>query len=247
MDHLRLHRQRHAAARRRRLHAARREREHLVVELAHRLLGLRVALQQYPVRVGERERALARARRRGHHARHVGAEWLEEDADRLRVLRALGALAVVILEAAGLLHVVRAARESVASLVGAALGVVAVLATAVPSARLVAASNRESNTSRGEAIFDEAKTVKDHLGFMSKVKHELDELFEFLDDFEKETKQPLVIVLFVDDLDRCLGGRNVRVLEAIQLMLSIPGVPMLVFLGEWAPRALLSLSRHRPL
>ena len=119
-------------------------------------------------------------------------------------------------------------------------GVVAVLATAVPSARLVAASNHESNTSRGEAIFDEAKTVKDHLGFMSKVKHELDELFEFLDDFEKETKQPLVIVLFVDDLDRCLGGRNVRVLEAIQLMLSIPGVPMLVFLGAWAPRALLS-------
>ena len=132
----------------------------------------------------------------------------------LLVLSALGGLAVVILEAAGLLHVVRAARESVASLVGAALGVVAVLATTVPSARLVAASNHESNTSRGEAIFDEAKTVKDHLGFMSKVKHELDELFEFLDDFEKETKQPLVIVLFVDDLDRCLGGRNVRVLEA---------------------------------
>ena len=66
---------------------------------------------------------------------------------------------------------------------------------------------------------------------MSKVKAELDELFLFLKEFENETGVRLVIVLFVDDLDRCLGGRNVKVLEAIQLMLSIPGVPILVFLA----------------
>ena len=66
---------------------------------------------------------------------------------------------------------------------------------------------------------------------MSEVKRELDELFAFLETFKEETKQSLIIVLFVDDLDRCLGGKNVKVLEAIQLMLSIPGVPILVFLA----------------
>lgn len=67
--------------------------------------------------------------------------------------------------------------------------------------------------------------------FMSEVKRELDELFAFLEDFKRDTGVSLIIVLFVDDLDRCLGGRNVKVLEAIQLMLSIPGVPVLVFLA----------------
>ena len=41
----------------------------------------------------------------------------------------------------------------------------------------------------------------------------------------------LVIVAFVDDLDRCLGGRNVKVLEAIQLILSVPGAPVIAFLA----------------
>ena len=104
----------------------------------------------------------------------------------LLVLSCRRSRAVVILEAAGLLHAFeRRARALCYSLVGAALGVAAALATAVPSARPVAASNHESNTSRGEAIFDEAKGVKDHLGFMSKVKHELDELFEFLEILRK--------------------------------------------------------------
>ena len=80
-------------------------------------------------------------------------------------------------------------------------------------------------------MFEEAKAVKDQLGFMNEVKRELDELFAFLEEFKKETGTSLIIVLFVDDLDRCLGGKNVKVLEAIQLMLSIPGVPVLVFLA----------------
>ena len=174
------------------------------------------------------------------------------------------------------MHLVDTARQSAESLVGVVTGVVAAVAAAVPSVRLAAASGRESGKSRGEAIFQEAKTVKDQLGsvqpaapddcllrpcaldvaratsrvspvvrcshgrlpwpptarrFMSEVKHELDELFAFLEDFKRDTGVSLIIVLFVDDLDRCLGGRNVKVLEAIQLMLSIPGVPVLVFLA----------------
>ena len=39
------------------------------------------------------------------------------------------------------------------------------------------------------------------------------------------------IILFVDDLDRCLEGRNVKVLEAIQLLLNTVGAPVLVFLA----------------
>lgn len=39
------------------------------------------------------------------------------------------------------------------------------------------------------------------------------------------------IILFVDDLDRCLDGRNVKVLEAIQLLLNTPGSPVLIFLA----------------
>ena len=134
-------------------------------------------------------------------------------------------------KAAGLLHIVEAARQSAASLVGVATGVVAAVAAAVPSVRLAAASGRESGTNRGQAMFEEAKAVKDQLGFMSEVKRELDELFSFLEEFKRETGTSLIIVLFVDDLDRCLGGKNAKVLEAIQLMLSIPGVPILVFLA----------------
>ena len=53
------------------------------------------------------------------------------------------------------------------------------------------------------------------------VKSELNELFDFIaKDFKKATKTALVIVAFVDDLDRCLKGRNVKVLEAMQLILS---------------------------
>jgi len=35
----------------------------------------------------------------------------------------------------------------------------------------------------------------------------------------------------VDDLDRCLEGRNVRVLEAIQLIVAISGAPVIVFMA----------------
>ena len=139
-----------------------------------------------------------------------------------------------ILEVAGIGHVVEwilTAREEARSLAELLMGAAIVIAAAVPSLRLVAQSNTMSTTSRGDAIFNEAKQVREQLGFLSHVKSELDELFEFLRDFDKETQSKHIIVAFVDDLDRCLGGRNVKVLEAMQLVLNIPGAPVIAFLA----------------
>ena len=66
---------------------------------------------------------------------------------------------------------------------------------------------------------------------MQEVKAEIEDLFSFLKDFEDQTGRSLVLTLFVDDLDRCMDGRCVNVLEAIQLILSIPGSPVVVFLA----------------
>ena len=80
----------------------RREREHLVVQLAHRLLGLRVALEQTlrVARLGQIEGAIAAARRRRHVRWHVLPQRLEEDTDGHRLVRALARLAapLVVLE-----------------------------------------------------------------------------------------------------------------------------------------------------
>ena len=40
-----------------------------------------------------------------------------------------------------------------------------------------------------------------------------------------------IYVLFVDDLDRCPAGRNVKVLEAMTLLLSVPGAPVIAFMA----------------
>jgi hypothetical protein len=63
------------------------------------------------------------------------------------------------------------------------------------------------------------------------VKNELHALFDYIvHDFKEQTNIELILVLFVDDLDRCVGeGRSVKVLEAVQLVLNIPGAPIFVF------------------
>ena len=95
--------------------------------------------------------------------------------------------------------------------------------------------------SRGEAIFKEASTVRDQLGFLAKVKVELQELFDFLHEFNSR----LVIVIIVDDLDRCLtDGRNVKVLEAMQLILSVPGAPIISFLAVDSRIVVASIEEH---
>ena len=62
------------------------------------------------------------------------------------------------------MHIVETAHQSAESLVGVAACVVAAVTAAIPSVRLAAASGRESGTSRGQALFEEAKSVKDQLG-----------------------------------------------------------------------------------
>ena len=95
---------------------------------------------------------------------------------------AAGVVAVVVCEAVGASHLLDAlvrARRDAASAARVIAGGVAALAAAVSSARLATRSSR-STGSRGSAIFEEAKSVKDQLGFMSKCKEELNELFRFL-------------------------------------------------------------------
>jgi hypothetical protein len=105
--------------------------------------------------------------------------------------------------------------------------------SAIPSLKLLYDANKNAGTSRGDALFTEASgSIKDKVGFMEKVSKELSDLFEFLNRYKEETDIELRITLFVDDLDRCVtNGRNVMVLEAIQLLLNIPGAPIVVFLA----------------
>jgi len=122
--------------------------------------------------------------------------------------------------------------ENIVELIGTVVGIVGL---GIPTYKLIFDSRTFSSTSRGDALFEEASqgSVRDTLGFLQRVREELDELFSFLKDMgeNQKKKKEFVMVLFVDDLDRCLEGRNVKVLEAIQLVLNIPGVPVIVFLA----------------
>ena len=117
--------------------------------------------------------------------------------------------------------------------------VFAIVATVVPGYAwlkvfmdALAAMNKVSDTSRGEFIFEESKSIRDRTGFMSEVREELSELFDFInEDFKSGTGTQLMLVLFIDDLDRVLEGKNIKMLEAVQLLLNVPGVPVFVFLA----------------
>ena len=98
---------------------------------------------------------------------------------------------------------------------------------------------------RGDFIFSQAITVKDKIGFMASVRKELTELFNFINnDFKDVTGTQLRLVLFIDDLDRCLGGRNVKMLEAIQLLLNVPGAPVFIFLAIDSRVVVASIEQH---
>jgi len=97
----------------------------------------------------------------------------------------------------------------------------------------------------GEVIFTEGSTIRDKNGFMNKVRAELTELFEFItNEFNPSSDVKLILVLFIDDLDRVLGGRNVKMLEAIQLLLNVPGAPVLVFLAIDSRIVVSSIEQH---
>mmetsp|Transcript_30155 Transcript_30155/g.41472 ORF Transcript_30155/g.41472 Transcript_30155/m.41472 type:complete len:568 (+) Transcript_30155:62-1765(+) len=57
-------------------------------------------------------------------------------------------------------------------------------------------------------------------------------------------KVKLTLILFIDDLDRVLDGRNVKMLEAIQLLLNVPGAPVLVFLAIDSRIVVASIEQH---
>ena len=145
-------------------------------------------------------------------------------------------VALIVVEVTGSTRVFTAIYASVVGSIDAALGAIAGLVATVlaivPSFKLAFASNQESSVSRGEVIFKQASSVKDQLGFLESVKRDLQELFIYLREFEEQLKTQIVIVPIVDDLDRCItDGRNVKVLEAMQLILSVPGAPIISFLA----------------
>ena len=107
-----------------------------------------------------------------------------------------------------------------------------VLGTLVPFMRLLKHTSDNANQSQGDKFYEEGNgAIRDNIGFMSRVKSELNHLFQFIAKFTEETGIKLKLVLFVDDLDRCFGDRCVKVLEAVQLVLALSGLPVIVFLA----------------
>ena len=132
----------------------------------------------------------------------------------------LALVAFVVVEAAGYTSIVVDIHADIVSSIEAVLavitGLVSAVAAIVPSFRLAFVSNKESNVSRGDVIFKKASKVKDQLGFLAQVKEELQELFDYLREFEEQVGTKIVLVPIIDDLDRCItDGRNVKVLEAM--------------------------------
>jgi hypothetical protein len=98
---------------------------------------------------------------------------------------------------------------------------------------MLAVASLEGDQSRGDAIYEEATqgSLESGLGFMDHVQLELRKLFAYMTYFQNETGTSLNLVLFIDDLDRCLDGKSVRVLEALTLMLSPASSPVICFLA----------------
>ena len=84
--------------------------------------------------------------------------------------------------------------------------------------------------SRGDVLFEEAKKTSgradmtESLGFMGKVKTEVEYLYDLLNtehyhDKDLGCKRPLRLCVMIDDLDRCPKDAIVKVLEAVILLL----------------------------
>lgn len=161
----------------------------------------------------------------------------------------LALVALIIVETTGQTRVILDLHASVTSYFETALVVIAGLlgsvAAILPPFKIALASTKESNLNRGEEIFKKAAKIKDQLGFLATVKHELQELFSYLREFEKDVGTKIIIVPIIDDLDRCItDGRNVKVLEAMQLILSVPGAPILSFLAVDSRIVVASIEDH---
>lgn len=160
-----------------------------------------------------------------------------EDSLRLQVytliMSLLGILSIFLLKVIGLFNLWQEMIKIVSNVWSFVVSIIGFLCVSIPSLKLLYDTYKNAGTSRGDVIFAEASSsIKDKVGFMERVKEELNELFEFLNKYKVDTNIELIIMLFIDDLDRCtINSRNVMVLEAIQLLLNISGAPVIAFLA----------------
>ena len=148
------------------------------------------------------------------------------------VIFVVGSVALIVLSFTILTSFWKDFRTTASSFVPVLVSLMVVGGTIVPSLRLLKKSFDNANVSQGELFYREGNgTIVDNIGFLSRVKEELSELFHFMSHFTAETGIKLRLVVFVDDLDRCFGEHSVKVLEAIQLVLALSGLPVIVFLA----------------
>eukprot|EP01036_Dinobryon_divergens_P029330 gene29330-38409_t len=104
---------------------------------------------------------------------------------------------------------------------------------------------QSAQVSRGDEILSKADAAEDKIGLMRDVREQLSSLFKFInEDFKDGTSIQLKLVLFIDDLDRCLEGRNVKMLEAVHLLLNVPGAPVITFLAIDSRVVVASIEEH---
>ena len=111
-----------------------------------------------------------------------------------------------------------------------------------------------ASKAEGDAVLENANSLSnstanqeiEKLGFMTHVKEELEKLFKFMkEDYRCKSNIDLRLLLFIDDLDRCLGGGNVKMLEALQLIVhNAQHSPVITFLSMDSRTVIASLEHH---
>ena len=111
-----------------------------------------------------------------------------------------------------------------------------------------------ASKAEGDAVLENANSLSnstanqeiEKLGFMTHVKEELEKLFKFMkEDYRCRSNIDLRLLLFIDDLDRCLGGGNVKMLEALQLIVhNAQYSPVITFLSMDSRTVIASLEHH---
>ena len=130
-------------------------------------------IKRQPAPLGCREGYYKRVWRATRAVKALKAQYGRDGLYRIAVYSVfvcLAVLAVLVMELTGIVAFVQTARESVESAVSVALAALATALAVVPAGILAMRSKRESGQSRGEKIFQEAKSVKDSLGFLATVR-----------------------------------------------------------------------------
>ena len=72
---------------------------------------------------------------------------------------------------------------------------------------------QQESANRGEKLFQDAtdEKVREGSSLTHRAKKELAELFDFMEFYKEASRTRLTLVLFVEELDRSLQGRNVKV------------------------------------